>query len=377
MLRHLEDVADHCTICHKCLKPCPVDIDTGEVSILEREILVAHGYKHTAVATQATLRYLESRSPAFNAVFRAGVVQLGGKIQRLLANPAWNIAMLRSPVPPADPKTLRDVLPACEAHQALVLEPEGEAKHSVFYFPGCGSERLFSTVSMAALHVLLELGVRVVLPPPFLCCGFPHKANARTDQHGRIVLRDSIVFSQIREMFAYLRFDAVIVTCGTCRESLGQIEAGKIFGAPVHDVARFAAEHGLTLTPDGAYLYHTPCHDSLDGKAAAVLERIGKFRLATVPHCCSEAGTLALSRPDISDAMLHRKAVALKEALAEHKNGAVLLTNCPSCLQGLGRSAALGATPRHIAVELAQRLSGNDWPDKFRSQAARAQAFNF
>jgi len=39
LLRWLEEVADHCTICHKCLKPCPVDIDTGEVSVLEREIL--------------------------------------------------------------------------------------------------------------------------------------------------------------------------------------------------------------------------------------------------------------------------------------------------------------------------------------------------
>ena len=26
------DVADHCTVCHKCLNPCPVDIDFGEVS---------------------------------------------------------------------------------------------------------------------------------------------------------------------------------------------------------------------------------------------------------------------------------------------------------------------------------------------------------
>ena len=35
-LRHFDemnDVADHCTVCHKCLNPCPVDIDFGEVSI--------------------------------------------------------------------------------------------------------------------------------------------------------------------------------------------------------------------------------------------------------------------------------------------------------------------------------------------------------
>ena len=85
LLRHLEEVADHCTLCHKCQKPCPVDIDSAEVSVLEREILMAHGYKHHAAPTRATLRYLESTSPAFNAAFRAGVVRLGGTLQRAMA----------------------------------------------------------------------------------------------------------------------------------------------------------------------------------------------------------------------------------------------------------------------------------------------------
>jgi len=381
MLRHLEDVADHCTICHKCLKPCPVAIDTGEVSVLEREILVAHGYKHTAAATKATLQYLESRSPAFNAVFRAGVVRLGGAVQRAsarVAGPSCPVPMLRTPVPPSDPFTLRNALPRCEEHQALVFEPDSEAVRTAFYFPGCGSERLHASIAMAALHLLLETGTRVVLPPPFLCCGFPHKANAATAPHGRIVLRDTIVFTQIREMFAHLTFDAVVTTCGTCRESLGGIEAGKIFGAPVMDVARFVQESGLKLGGGGRFLYHAPCHDSLDGRAAAVLAAMGDFRLEPVPHCCSEAGTLSLSRPDIADAMLHRKKVALKEALsASASDQAVVLTNCPSCLQGLGRNAALGLRPRHIVVELAERLSGPDWQAKFRARAARAMAFQF
>ncbi|MBI4937700.1 MAG: DUF3683 domain-containing protein, partial [Nitrosomonadales bacterium] len=33
------DVADHCTICHKCLTPCPVDIDFGDVSVAMRNFL--------------------------------------------------------------------------------------------------------------------------------------------------------------------------------------------------------------------------------------------------------------------------------------------------------------------------------------------------
>ena len=393
LLRHLEEVADHCTICHKCLKPCPVDIDTGEVSVLEREILMAHGYKHHAAPTRATLRYLESTSPAYNAVFRTGVVRLGGALQRALSKlvgPApesdapgaapYAVQLLRSPVPPVDALGLRDVLPACGPGEALVLEPDGEAQATVFYFPGCGSERLHGTVGLAALHVLGESGTRVVLPPPFLCCGFPAYANARTEQHGRMVLRDTIVMSQLREMLSYLSFDAVVVTCGTCREALVAMEAAKIFGCGVQDLARFALRRGVSPRGGAAaagYLYHPPCHDSLDGQGPSVIEQLTGRPAQKVPHCCSEAGTLALSRPDITDAMLHRKRAAVREAIAEQPAGAVLLTNCPSCLQGLGRNKALGAEPRHLAVELARQLSGERWLDRFRARAQRAQVVHF
>ncbi len=380
ILRELEDVADHCTICHKCLKPCPVSIDTGEVSVLERGILVARGYKHTAPATRATLRYLESRSPVFNRIFRAAVVRAGGFAQRTAARalgPRAPMELLRSPMPPAARQTLRDVVPACGPHQVLVMAPDGEARATAFYFPGCGSERLQSDVALAALHILLESGTRVVLAPPFLCCGFPHRANARVEPHGRITLRDTIVFAQIREMFAYLSFDAVVVTCGTCREALGQMEAGRIFGAPVMDVARFAQERGVRTAGGGDCLYHAPCHDSLDGRAAEVFDAVTGGLLVAVPHCCSEAGTLALSRPDISHAMLHRKAAAVAEAGREHPGLEVMLTNCPSCLQGLGRNDAPCGGARHIAVEIARRMSGDDWRPMVLRRAARAEVINF
>jgi Fe-S oxidoreductase len=390
LLRWLEEVADHCTGCHKCLKPCPVDIDSGQVSVLEKQILASWGYKRTTAATKATLAYLDSRSPAFNALFRATVVRLGGATQRAacdLAAPlqpadgrpgSYALQMLRSPVNPVPAETLRDVVPACEPDQVLVFEPEGEAARTVFYFPGCGSERLQSHVSMAALHVLVSLGARVVLPPPFLCCGYPAHFNAKTDQHSRSVLRDTIIFSQIREMFSYLSFDACVVTCGTCREGLEAMEAAELFGGRLVDVAAYAHERGLRL--DGAaegLLYHAPCHDSLQGKATEVLGKLGGFgKVEAVPHCCSEAGTLALSRPDITDAMLHRKRGALEEAL-QGRRGATILTNCPSCVQGLGRNRPMGVEPKHLAVALAERMSGAGWLDAFRAQAAKAHAVHF
>jgi D-lactate dehydrogenase (cytochrome) len=390
LLEWLEEVADHCTICHKCLRPCPVQIDTGEVSVLEREIMSSWGYKRTPAVTKMTLQYLDSRSVAFNKLFHNGVVRLGGTAQRVaskLVRPLqssdasssgfYPLNMLRSSLPPAPSETLRDVLPACEPDQALVFEPVGEATRSVFYFPGCGSERLQSTVSMAAIHLMLELGVRVVLPPPFLCCGFPAHANAKTEMHSRQVLRDTILLTQIREMFAHLDFDACVVTCGTCREGLDAMEAGKIFGGRLVDVVQYACERGLRVSGNDEACYHAPCHDSLDGRAQDLVANLGGFAaLKSVPHCCSEAGTLALSRPDISDAMLQRKREAIREAFEEAK-GRVILTNCPSCVQGLGRNRAMDVKAVHLAVAMAELHSGPDWIERFRAQAAKAVNITF
>jgi len=391
LLPKLEELADHCTICHKCLPVCPVDIDTGEVSVLEREILASSGNKHTPLATKLTLRYLDSHSPAFNSLFRASVIQLGGTAQRLAskavapfqpaggASQFYPLQMLRSSLPAYPAKTLRDLLPHCEPDQALVFEPVGtdasQEQKTVFYFPGCGSERLFSDISMATIHMLLEVGTRVVLPPPFLCCGFPAHVNAKTAQHSRNVLRDSMLFAQIREMFAYLDFDACVVTCGTCREGLEGMDTPKLFKRIV-DAGAYMLERGLKVQGTGNYLYHAPCHDSLDGKATGVLKKLGGFDSVTpVAHCCSEAGTLSLSRPDITDSMLHRKREEFTEVLKGEKG--IVLTNCPSCLQGLGRNRDLGITPIHIVVALAEKHSGPEWKTKFLAQAKGASAVRF
>ena len=393
LLQWLEEVADHCTICHKCLKPCPVDIDTGEVSILEREILSARGFKNTPPITKLTLDYLTNRSPFYNRIFRNAVLRAGGAAQRTgtkLTAPLQTseeaqkmlppLRLLRSAVPPVPEKTLRDVLPPCDSDQVLVFEPEGkEATSTVFYFPGCGSERLHSTVSMAAIHILLETGTRVILPPPFLCCGFPLHVNAKNDEYDKIVLRNSVMFSQIKEMFSYLDFDACVISCGTCMEGLEIMDAPKLFGNRIVDVSRYAFEKGMRVEGGSApeNLYHAPCHDSLKGKACDLLRDVGGFgKVTEVPHCCSEAGTLALSRPDITDSMLQRKREALKESMHGSAT-ATILTNCPSCVQGLGRNQDMGVQPKHIAVALAEKLSGPNWQERFLAQAAKAQAVLF
>ncbi len=387
-LKYLGQVADHCTICHKCQPPCPVDIDTGAVSILEREILTSRRYRKTSTATGLALAYLDSRSTVINALLRPTVMWAGSRLQRA---GAWMIkrlpgstsfaaikglGVLQSPMPPVPAGTLFSRLPACRGDQAVVLEPEGEVVGTIFYFPGCGSERLHSRVSLAAIHILIKTGFRVILPPPFLCCGFPARVNAKVEMHRRQAMRTAVILNQIRERFGHLRFDAVGVSCGTCRESLADMNAESIFGCRLTDVSRLAIENGLAAGIEPGRFYHAPCHDSLDGEGEALLSRLGHPVIA-VPHCCGEAGTLALSRPDIATAMHARKRDAFRSAFHGANGKKVVLTNCPSCLSGLGRGASLDFNALHLAEELAICVDGKDWLDASRGRRQRAVVIGF
>ena len=387
-LKYLGQVADHCTICHKCQPPCPVDIYTGAVSVLEREILTARRYRKTAPATGMALAYLDSRSPAVNGLLRPTALWAGSRLQRAgawmlnrlpgarrLAG-ARGLGLLRAPMPPVPGGTLFSRLPACGPGQAVVLEPDGEVRHTIFYFPGCGSERLYSRVALAAIHILIRMGMRVLLPPPFLCCGFPARVNAKADMHRRQTMRTAVILNQIRERFGHWHFDAVAVSCGTCRESLDDMGVPAIFGCQLADVSRLAIDSGLAAGSGLGQYYHVPCHDSLEGRGEALLARLGS-PAAVVPHCCGEAGTLALSRPDVAAAMRARKRDALATAFGGATDEKIVLTNCPSCLSGLGRSESMGFKARHLAEALAICMDGGDWLDGSRGWRKRAAVISF
>jgi Fe-S oxidoreductase len=90
-------------------------------------------------------------------------------------------------------------------------------------------------------------------------------------------------------------------------------------------------------------------------------------------RCCGEAGTFAVSRPDISSQLRFRKQESLREGIVEHtgndtaKNGNVkILTNCPACQQGLSRYADdTGMDADYIVVEMMKELHGENWQAQF------------
>ena len=409
-LRHFDemnDVADHCTVCHKCLSPCPVDIDFGDVSIRMRSILRGQGRKRFNAGAWLSMAFLNVTDPLTVRLMRKTMIEWGYRGQRwahgLLAGvlrrrkgslPAATtgpapvteqvIHFVRKPMPADLPsQTLRAMLGVEDASVVPILRDArraDEESDAVFYFPGCGSERLFSQVGLATLAMLYETGARTVLPPGYLCCGYP-QTSAGDAAKGRAISTDNrVLFHRVANTLNYMDIRTVVVSCGTCMDQLMQYEFGQIFpGCRLLDIHEYLMEKGVSL--DGVagvqYLYHDPCHTPMKTHAPLkVASSLLGTEVKLSDRCCGEAGTLAVSRPDISTQIRFRKEQELHDGIREltgreraHGGDVKLLTSCPACQQGLERYREdTGLETDYIVVELANRRLGDGWQKRFIEQ---------
>jgi Fe-S oxidoreductase len=263
----------------------------------------------------------------------------------------------------------------------IIRDPRRVAEESdaVFYFPGCGSERLFSQVGLAAQAMLFHVGAQTVLPPGYLCCGYPQTASGNHDRGREIVTDNRVLFHRVANTLNYLDIRTVIVSCGTCLDQLEKYEFEKIFpGCRLLDIHEYLLEKGVR--PEAAigvrYLYHDPCHSPM--KVQSPLKVVNELMAASVPlneRCCGEAGTLAMTRPDVSTQVRFRKEEEMvSAATALRADGCAddvrVLTSCPSCLQGLSRYADdAGTHADYIVVELARRVLGDNWMAEYVASA--------
>ena len=395
------DVADHCTVCHKCAKPCPVDIDFGDVSMAMRDLLRRMGKKRFRPAAAAAGFFLEATNPNTIKLARAAMVGVGYRAQRLANRVLQPFARSQTRRPPATtgkPRMVEQVvhfvnkrmpggLPTRTARALLDIEDRAYVPiirdpartsaetEAVFYFPGCGSERLFSQVGLATQAMLWHVGVQTVLPPGYLCCGYPQRGAGETDKADRIVTDNRVLFHRVANTLNYLDIKTVVVSCGTCYDQLAGYEFDRIFpGCRLIDIHEYLMEKNVRLenVTGTRYLYHDPCHtpmkqhDPLKVVNTLINSKVNG-RVLKSDRCCGESGTFAVTRPDIATQVRFRKERELQKGMAELRDhgstGAVkVLTSCPSCLQGLARyedDMALDAD--YIVVELARHTLGEDW----------------
>ncbi len=401
------DIADHCTVCHKCANPCPVDIDFGDVSIAMRNFLTRHHKRRFNLGTAASMFFLNATDPRTVKATRALMIDVGYGAQRAAHRAARSLGLIREqtkhpfatvgrapvkqqvihfinkPMPGGLPKRTsralldiedRSVIPILRDPQKV--SDDGEA---VFYFPGCGSERLFGQVGLATQALLYEIGVQTVLPPGYLCCGYPQTAAGRADEGQKITTDNRVLFHRVAHALNYLDIRTVIVSCGTCMDQLQKYEFDKIFpGCRLLDIHEYLLEKNVKLEGVGGvrYMYHDPCHTPM--KTYEPGKVVNGLMGTTIPinaRCCGESGTLAVTRPDVSTQVRFRKEAELRKGAdalrSDGFDGPVkVLTSCPSCLQGLARfrdDAALD--PEYIVVEMAKHLLGDNWLPEFVERA--------
>ncbi|MDB5750250.1 MAG: Alkylglycerone-phosphate synthase (Alkyldihydroxyacetonephosphate synthase)-like protein, partial [Ramlibacter sp.] len=404
-----EDVADHCTVCHKCLNPCPVNIDFGDVSMNMRNLLRKMGQKSFRPGNAAAMLMLNATSPQTIKLVRGAMVGVGFKAQRLANNLLRGFArkqvtrpgdthgtapikeqvihFINKKLPGGLPKKTaralldiedKDYVPIIRDPKATTAETE-----AVFYFPGCGSERLFSQVGLATQAMLWHAGVQTVLPPGYLCCGYPQRGSGQFDKAEKMITDNRVLFHRVANTLNYLDIKTVVVSCGTCYDQLQGYQFDKIFpGCRIIDIHEYLLEKGITLPGGGAYLYHDPCHTpmKLQEPMKTVKALVGD-NVRKSERCCGESGTFAVTRPDISTQVRFRKEEELrKDEAALRASGALgeqgnlkILTSCPSCLQGLARysndlqNGLLESD--YIVVEMANKILGADWMPEYVRKA--------
>jgi len=405
----LADVADHCTLCHKCLTPCPVKIDFGDVSMGLRDLLRRMGKKRFNVGTAASMVFLNATSPRTIKITRKVMIDWGYRAQRVANRALSRLARaqtLRPPMTTGRPPMREQVvhfvnkrmpggLPKRTARALLDIEdrdyvpiirnPAATSSESeaVFYFPGCGSERLFSQVGLATQAMLWHLGVQTVLPPGYLCCGYPQRGAGDFDKAEKIITDNRVLFHRVANTLNYLDIKTVVVSCGTCFDQLQGYEFDQIFpDSRIMDIHEFLMEKGVKLenVTGVRYMYHDPCHSPMKKhdplKVVNTLMNGAQNGVITKnDRCCGESGTLAISRPDISTQVRFRKEAEVRGGVGQiraegHAGSVKMLTSCPSCLQGLQRysdDAVMDAD--YIVVEIARQLLGSDWMPRYVQQA--------
>jgi Fe-S oxidoreductase len=386
-----------------------VDIDFGDVSIAMRNLLSRLRKRRPSLGTWAALQFLNATDPTKIKIIKALMIDFGFRAQRL-ANKLWGrtpfvqkqvkappstvgkpplkaqvIHFINKPMPGGLPKkTARALLDIEDAATIPIIRDPAkmtDESEAVFYFPGCGSERLFGQVGLATQALLYHVGTQCVLPPGYLCCGYPQTSAGRADKGEQITIQNRVLFHRVANTLNYLDIKTVVVSCGTCMDQLQKYEFDKIFpGCRLLDIHEYLMEKDLKLEGvEGIrYMYHDPCHSPMKThKPLTVVNALMGQDVGLNERCCGESGTFAATRPDIATQARFRKEEEMRKGAAKvradgFQGDVKILTSCPSCLQGLSRyDDDSGTTADYIVVEMARHLLGKDWMPEFVQRANR------
>ena len=404
-IRHFDefsDVADHCTVCHKCEKPCPVDIDFGDVSMAMRDLLRRMGKKRFNAGTAAAMVFLNATNPETIKLARKAMLEWGFKAQRLGNRVLRRVRERADGAAAGDDRQAaaeragrafreqEDAGRPAEEDGARAARHRGSSLRADHSRSGAHQQRVGSGVLFSGLR----LGAPVLAGRPRhaghavarrradgAAAGLPvlrlSAARRRPVRQGREDHHRQPRAVPSRREHAQLSRHQAPWSSAAARayDQLQGYKFDEIFpGCRIIDIHEYLMERGVQLAgvTGVRYMYHDPCHSPI--KSHDPLKVVNTLlndklngRIEKNDRCCGESGTFAMTRPDVATQVRFRKEQEMRAGAARlradgFKGEVKVLTSCPSCMQGLKRyndDADLDAD--YIVVEIARHVLGPQW----------------
>lgn len=355
----VRDALDLCLSCKGCRSDCPVGVD---MATYKAEFL-HHHYEgrrrpaaHYAMGWLPLWLRLASRTRtagAANAVARVGVLAS-------LAKRLGGIAPERE-IPRLAGETFRRWF----RERRVVAAPLGP---TVVLWPDTFTDHLSPSVGRAAVRVLEDAGLRVVVPPGDVCCGLTYVSTGQLDR-ARVVMRRTL-----ERMGPLLDSEAPLVVLEpSCAAALktdlvellpGDERAGEL-AARVRTFAQTLEELAPQWSPPRIgrpVVGQTHCHQHavLGDEAERRLREKAGMEGELSGGCCGLAGNFGFEAGhyEVSVACAEEQLLpAVRASAPEAEGGPMILADGYSCrtqLEQLGE----GARGRHLAEVLAEGLDG-------------------
>ena len=403
-LKHFDefgDVADHCTVCHKCKNPCPVDIDFGDVSIAMRNLLRKQGKKKFNPGTWASMAFLNATDPATIKALRKPLIEWGYAGQRLGHQLFKRLGLIQAQTkhPPA---TLGKPTLVAAGHSSGQQADAGRAAEENLARaagagrsidradpaqPGQALGRHPTRCSISPAAARSGCSRRWGSPPrrccsnsarrpccrPATCAAATRRPRAaRPTRARRSPPHNRVLFHRVANTLNYLDIKTVIVSCGTCMDQLLKYEFDKIFpGCRLLDIHEYLMEKGVKL--DGVsgekYLYHDPCHTPMKTHAPM---KVANALLGGVNGWCNcptaaaanpaRSPSPARTSPPRSASARKRKSAPASPHWAQATSRSSSSPAARRACKGWRATATTPApTPDYIVIELAKKLLGENW----------------
>jgi L-lactate dehydrogenase complex protein LldE len=244
-----------------------------------------------------------------------------------------------------------------------------KARPRVGLFVTCLVDLFRPSVGFAAVKLLTDAGCEVDVPTLQTCCGQP-AYNSGDKATARQLARQTIA--------AFEAHDYVVAPSGSCAgmlkrhypELLKDDPAWKArataFAAKVHELLSFLVDVRGVSAVDASLEARATYHDSCSGlrelgireqprKLLRSVKGLQLVELTDADVCCGFGGTFSVKYPDISNAIVARKAEHIAATGAD-----LLLAGDLGCLMNMaGKLSRQGRTiaARHVAEVLAGELA--------------------